>query len=191
MRLNYKLGYIGDYFEFKFKRKIKQWSLEELYNLYNAAYIRHKNRLEILKTFLEKIEKTKYERIYYHYNDTVICVKFFHQNNRFCYSENVLNFNTLSEIENRNVKLDYLIDTEDKFKLGEEYKKIEELQSSIHRNILHVIFDRIIDDILKPKYKNEQYKTINVKFKDLNLIFEIGYNGCIEFVKQITDVVEI
>lgn len=188
MRLNYKLGYIGDYFEFKFKRKIKQWSLEELYNLYNAAYIRHKNRLKLLKTFLEKIEKTNYNTIYYNdYCNNIICVKF-NGNSR---TEGILNFNSDSEKVNRNNKLDYIIDTEQKLELGEEYKKIDELQSSIHRKIFNVLCDRIITDILKPKYKNEQYKLINVKFKNLNLLFQIESIGYIKFLKEITEVVEI
>jgi len=64
------------YFEYKFKRKPKQWDIDSLIVLYRKAKKRKDIILKNVLEYQDKILKLGYDMVFYHINGNDMCIEF-------------------------------------------------------------------------------------------------------------------
>jgi hypothetical protein len=162
MNVNFK----NTYFEFKFKRKPKNWTIEQVHELWLKAKERtNKRRSELnkciddMKKFVkpddvDHREKEVY-KIYHVCGDMIIKYTLSHSQyfkNSMCWQQDRIKLNTREE------RLSFLIDNEEKIKMGENFYNAEKnttYMDSVVRNIL----EELINEELKKQRKNSDYST--------------------------------
>ena len=173
MRLNMRYS---SFFEVKFNRKPKQWDIDSLIVLYRKAQKRHQIRRQNMIDCQNKILELGYDMVFYKNKDYVNYIQFEIKDDEVWNCSGIVFDDNDSDIEKRNKKLYYLIDTEQKFELGEEYKETRNLYYNCfcQAKVFNVLCDLIIENIIKPKYPKHSYPstTILVKVHEFDIIFK-------------------
>ena len=158
---NLGVNYLRSYeFELKFGRSPKQWSFKNLYDLYIRAKERSEKRQKdlskIIKKICDEIEPSSNGRInvFYYHGDNV---NYFSINKDidygWSYSTNTVNFTNDNKVKNREDKIDFLLNNERKFELGEEMYRLERLRSYLHLHVFQII-ETSVNEQLCEKFKN-------------------------------------
>lgn len=166
-------------FEMKFKREPRQWSFEQLHDLYVRAKERAVKRRKEFSDFIDYIievtepnEKGEH-LVYFNINSSE------HTTYRYClrkdsefgwsYSTDRVSFSKDTVLA-RNEKIEFLLNNETRFELGEKLKKLEKMKSSFDHHIFYIIGDAVNDKLCK-KFKNVKNhdvpKVLKVKISDI------------------------
>jgi hypothetical protein len=149
----------SELFRYKFKREPKVWKISDVYNLWKQANVRAQKRMQTRQDYIDfltkKIEPNKQgEIIIYYYSEKsnestdVSYYKFtksYHWEGYGC-SHNVL------ELKSRKEVLDYLLNNDKAFEIGQEYHKLDRLTSRSHYKIW-AILSRMVSDNLRAHFK--------------------------------------
>ena len=149
-----KINYLSpDQFEYKFKRKPKMWSLEQLHDLYLKATERAASRWKDLENIMDVISKeiplydnypNGSEHIVHFTQDGVMRMITLKYDSRYgSYSRGIRD---IEHPKNRTDKLNYLFTqpSERSIELGEEYRRLEKLQSGAY-NSMHLVRGALVN----------------------------------------------
>ena len=167
-------------FETKFKRAPKQWSFEQLYNLYLRAKERSDKRRKEHSDFINKIIKEVQpnergeHRVYFsreHGKTYMYCIR---KDTDFgwCYSTEHVIFSK-DIVVGRDEKLEFILSNQKQFELGEELRRLDLMKSNFDRHIFGII-EQLVNESLCEKYKN-------VKNYDVPKIIKINLAGIIYY----------
>lgn len=145
-------------FECKFNRDPKEWSLDQLYDLYLRAKERSDKRsldfTNHIKKIIESVEPNNgYYEVYFNINGLVH--KYQISKPDYCdwsYSTNRVEFSK-DVVKGREEKINFILGKEIQFELGEEMKRLSKMVSHFHRQVFYIIED-VIDQKLNKKFKN-------------------------------------
>jgi hypothetical protein len=167
-------------FETKFKRAPKQWSFEQLYDLYLRAKERSDKRRKEHSDFINKIIKEVQpnergeHRVYFsreHGKTYMYCIR---KDTDFgwCYSTEHVIFSK-DIVVGRDEKLEFILSNQKQFELGEELRRLDLMKSNFDRHIFGII-EQLVNESLCKKYKN-------VKNYDVPKIIKINLAGIIYY----------
>jgi hypothetical protein len=175
------LNYEYIWFEKKFKRKAKKWSIEEIHDLYLKCVERNKIRRSILKEVTDYVvtqvpEKNGGRKVYTYSKKGNIMVYTIRYTNEFKSYGTSIDFLRFSDDKTkaREEKIDFIINNEILFKIGEEYKRAFNGVSQIE----HIVFKhlwKIVEDKLRIQFKDVKYGAPDV--------FTISIDGKKYYVK--------
>jgi hypothetical protein len=166
-------------FECKFDREPKEWSLDELYDLYLRAKERaDKRNLDFtnhIKNIIESVEPNNgYHEVYFNVNGWVMKYQISKPDySDWAYSTNRVEFSK-DVVKGREEKIDFILGKEIQFELGVEMKRLEKMRSNFHRHIFCIISD-VIDEKLNKKYKG-------VRNFDIPKVLKVDIGGVIHYV---------
>ena len=171
------------FYKKKFNREPKQWSIEDLHNLYLKAKERSKKRQKLSSDCGKRIiselpiEVRDACRYAYFYREE------YNRNKDIEYKTSLYRYRItptklrgvdsftwsterVDSTASRDEKLSFILANERAFELGEEFNKLEKLRSSYHHYIWHEIW-QIIEKKLDNIYKDKEVPpTIKLKIGD-------------------------
>lgn len=162
------------WFEQRFNRKPKVWTLDMIHDLYLKSKERFDLRQLDIKNCLNEIVETtpknsKGEHIIYFYHETdknnIWCYKFSYSDEHRSYT--TLRSRVIDRGSNREDKLDFLTSNEKQFELGDKYRKLQKLLSKHHYFLFKLMSDMLEEHLRK------HYKEKNVFPEDI-FIVKIG-----------------
>jgi hypothetical protein len=167
-------------FETKFKRAPKQWSFEQLYDLYLRAQKRSDKRRKEHSDFINKIIKevqpndSEEHRVYFSREHGKTYMYRIRKDNDFgwCYSTEHVIFSK-DIVVGRDEKLEFILSNQKQFELGEELRRLDLMKSNFDRHIFGII-EQLVNESLCEKYKN-------VKNYDVPKIIKINLAGIIYY----------
>ena len=179
MRVNSKDNIIF-FFRIKFNREPKQWSIEDLHNLYLKAKERSEKRQKLLtdcgKRILAELQPedrdgSRYAYFYreeYHKKECITSLYRYRvaQVKRRGFDSFSWSTERVDSTASRDDKLSFILANERAFELGEEFKKIQSYRTSYHHYIWNEIWnmaEKKLDKIYKDK---EVPTTIKLKIGD-------------------------
>lgn len=146
-------------FELKFGRDPKEWTFDKLMSLYHSAKERADKRR---KAFSDMIEKTieelvpdeqGYVKAYFYIDE-----KAYSYNLRkdagfgWCYSKGKVAFAAKDAVLKRDQKVEFLLENQKRFELGEELRRLEKMKSSFDRHVFGII-EEAVDEKLCAIFK--------------------------------------
>ncbi len=155
-RANFMTQYsVPGWFKDKFNREPKNWTIEQVHDLYLRAKERYEKRRDIICEYGDKIVKEipknkNGEHIVYYYLDNRICYYSLSYSDTFKsygVSQGDIQLKTLKE------KLEFLTKTENAFKLGEKYKELNKLRTTKHYIVKEIMLD-MINEKLSSRFKD-------------------------------------
>jgi len=173
MRLNCE----NPWFEMKFKRKAKVWTLEMIHELWIKTIERTKIRREqfsdcineIVNTIEPEIERDeKVYRVYYFKNSEIR----YYQISKSQFTEGHSYRKEVLKFADRDEKLKFLLSNNKSFDLGEKIHNLENLLSYQHNKVKNILSDRLhkhlLNDFVRKGHFNplNDLKTIIVKIQD-------------------------
>jgi len=155
-----------EFFILKFKRKPKVWTIESIHELWMRVSERgnkQRNRLrEVTNEIVSKIPKQGDSR---YSKQVVYCsipgsdkiktysFSYHHDFRSYGVSEDRLSFST-DKVKGREEKIDFLLNNELAFELGEKYQEAKRYTSDLQYVVEHILWEMIYDELRK-KYKDE------------------------------------
>lgn len=151
----------SDLFEYRFKRKPKQWSLEEIQGLWERSLKRGKERQSMINKVYDKIvneipkDKNGKKIIYYTENDKVYKYEFSynHEFKSWGYSTGRVEFSK-DKLKKRDEKIEFILSNDRAFELGKEFRDIQKFRTKLEYRVKQ-IFVNLIEDNLKKVYKDK------------------------------------
>lgn len=168
--------YNPEIFEYKFKRKPKNWSIEQLHDLYLRTESRRKKRYEILNSVVDKIKKDitptnkRYQIYFYQTTNEKTYLRQYEINFNYDFGYGY-SVNTPA-LQSREDRLDFILANTRAFELGQEFFEARQLHDMAQRSaaIVKDVMWREIDRKLKNLYKSDREK---FQYKR-NIIISIG-----------------
>jgi hypothetical protein len=167
LRLNFKNP---DMFEYRFKRKPKMWTLEQLYDLWERtierAALRAIERNKIVNDIVANIPTTKrYQEdthiVFFtphhggHDGDSLYYYSFSYNKEFECYAHSSEQYiPNKNELELRDEKLYQMLNPL-AFELGQKYYEAKRLDTNLQYRIRHILWDEV-EEILREKYKGKR-----------------------------------
>lgn len=155
-----------EFFEYKFKRKPKDWSLEELHDLYLRAKARAEKRRNHTLSIMDSIDKeiTKFDnksQVYFYQtiNDTTYLRQY-----EFTWKSRYEKYSSYSlndpKMKSREERLDFVLSNSRAFELGQEFYESKRLEDMAWRNMWRVkdILWQVIEKKLRKMYEGVQVK---------------------------------
>ncbi len=154
MNLNFR----NSYYEYKFGRKPKNWTIEMVHDLWRKAIERSNKRRKEFSDCIDEIVNTvtpevsrigdKEYRVYYNTKSGTTYYKISNsiRGMGYGYSRELLKF------ENRDEKLTFLLSNQEAFELGEKMRRLEKLCSYKHYRVKEILSEMIQDE-LRERYK--------------------------------------
>jgi len=147
-------------FELKFDRAPKEWSFEQLMSLYHKAKERADKRRndfsEMIDKTIEELEPDEqgYVKAYFYIGDQAYSYSL-RKDAEFgwCYSTGQVCFSTKDQILKRDQKVEFLLENQKRFELGEELRKAEKMKSSFDRHVFGII-EEAVNEKLCARFKN-------------------------------------
>jgi len=171
MRVNYKESHI---FKFKFKRDPKDWSIEELHQLYLDSYSRTARKWEVLSSIIKriadelpdaKIYRSQETRVVYLQKDNEIVKRVFsYQVDTGGWSFGPHEDLNLSTSENRDYKLELILSSPKNFELGHLFEKYVRENLHLHRIPWEALSEKV-ETLLREKFRDKkapEYFTIDI-----------------------------
>lgn len=148
-----------DVFFKKFKRKFKQWTIDELHDLWmrasNRAAIRQKEKSDFIDTIVERIPKDSRGRhiVYFHHRNDIDNVHQYefswHEDWRsYGISQNRLKMDT------RDDKLSFIIDNDIKFEFGQKYHHLDFMSCKVQYYVKDILW-KVVEKELVEKFKGK------------------------------------
>jgi hypothetical protein len=145
-------------FECKFDRDPKTWSFKELHDLYIRAKERADRRRKEFSEFIDKIinevepnEKGEHHVYLERENGTYMYSIRKDENFGWSYSTNYVTFSK-DVVEAREEKIDFLLNNQRKFELGEKLRKLDKMKSVFDRHVFGII-EEALNEKLCEKFK--------------------------------------
>ena len=145
-------------FECKFDRDPKTWSFKELHDLYVRAKERADKRRKEFGDFIDMIinelepnEKGYYQVYLERENGTYMYSIRKDENFGWSYSTNYVTFSK-DVVEAREEKIDFLLNNQRKFELGEKLRKLDKMKSVFDRHVFGII-EEALNEKLCEKFK--------------------------------------
>ena len=178
----------SEYFEYKFKRSPKFWTIEQLYDLYLRTLERTNKRREVLKSIQSEIVKEitpnggkEYITYFYTFknyknkkigelSDQIHKYTFSWVEKWKCYGshENIVRFDK-SVSENRDEKLQLILSNEKAFELGQKYYYARRMESYLDRYVHNVMWE-VIESKLRKKFKGVNFLISRIMIVDIGPI---------------------
>lgn len=148
-------------FEWKFKRKPKEWALEQIQDLWIRAEERNEKRREIISVVYDKVinempENDKKEKVvYFTSKDKVYSYNFryCHDFRSYGYSSNLVTFSNDKTVA-RDEKIEFILSNDKAFELGQEFKGVQKLKTSLHLRVKRIFLEKV-EEHLKKVYKDK------------------------------------
>lgn len=177
--VNFKNKY---FYQHKFGRDPKEWSIEQLHELYLKAKKRSDERSKIFwNLLLEAVEKTGQKTIYYYQKrgdgKEQLChydIRYNHDYESYSYSRNY------SKLEDRDSKLAFFIADEINFEYGRKLQEASKFYSLKLSSFVFSILEDEVNQILNKKFKSEKIsppKSFVTKIGDKSYIIETSDIG--------------
>jgi hypothetical protein len=156
------------WFEQKFKRKPKNWTFEEIHDLWIRVGERsEKRRQELLRyqdLIIKEIPKNdKGERLlYFMLRDDLYSYNFRYRDDFKSYgvSTNLVRFST-DKITARSEKIDFIISNEKQFEMGKQYRYLDKMCSHKHYRVFEILW-RNVEEYLQKSFKDLPYLKTDV-----------------------------
>lgn len=186
-RINFKEE---DLFLFKFKRKPKQWSLEQIQDLWERASERGRKRQKMLSKVYDKIineipkDGNGRKVVYYTENDIVYNYEFsyYRDTKSWGYGSNRVNFSK-DKVRGRDEKIEFILSNDRAFELGQEYRDVVKLRTKFEYRVRQIFVD-MVEDKLKSVYKDSFPPDITVvKVGDRKYYFEVDSQHRYSYLK--------
>lgn len=152
-------------FEYRFGRKPKNWTLEQLHDLYLRAKSRAEKRWSHTLSIMDKIDKeiTKFDnksQVYFYQttNDTTYLRQYeFTWKSRYKHTSYSLND---PKLKSREERLDFVLSNSRAFELGQEFYESKRLEDMAWRSMWRVkdILWQVIEKKLRAKYEGVYVK---------------------------------
>lgn len=147
-------------FELKFNRDPKDWTFEDLMRLYHRAKERADNRRKAFSDMIDKtIEELEpdekgYVKAYFYIGDQAYSYNL-RKDATFgwCYSTEQVAFSTKDAVLKRDQKVEFLLQNQKSFELGEELRRLEKMKSVFDRHVFGII-EEAVDAKLCARFKN-------------------------------------
>ena len=156
-----------DFFEYRFKRKPKMWSLQELHDLWDKACdraaLRTIERQAIIKrivTETQPIEKYRGEKTYQAYfkhdndNDSLWVYDFRYYPEHDSYGHSSDRYKPSDDTQtSRDEKLHQMLNPV-AFELGQKFYELKKLDTNLHYRVRQVLWEKV-EDILRGMFKGK------------------------------------
>lgn len=150
------------WFEDKFNRKPKEWSIEQIHALYERAKKRSnkrwKTKSDFIKEIVSKIPKNnKGEHVIYFYNpkdkNNIYQYNFKYNNDYKSYSigRDRVEFSK-DIVAGRQEKLDFILSHDDSFELGQKYHDLDKMCSYLEHRVMRILW-MLVEDKLRDHFK--------------------------------------
>lgn len=166
MRLNFRNP---EFFEYKFKRKPKMWSIEQLHDLWERAIdraaIRTSERQALIQRIVTEIPPSminRDEKVYHAFftpigpnHDGSLYVydfKHYPEHDSYGYGNNRYE-ESKNQKEARDEKLHQVLNPI-AFELGQKFYELKKLETNHHHYVKQVMWDKV-EELLKIKFKNK------------------------------------
>ena len=154
------LNYESIWFEKRYKRKAKNWSIEQIHALYLKCVERNNIRRKILREttdfVVEQVPEVNGERKVYAYNKRgdilVYTIRWVNEFRSYGTSNNFLTFSN-DKVKAREQKIDFIVNNERLFEIGEKYRKAY-LNISLLDKVVFKHLWKIVEDKLRSHYKD-------------------------------------
>lgn len=160
--MNYpKVNFLNkELFHLKYKRKAKEWTLDQIHELYLRAKERSEIRQKSLSNYITKIikeipeDKSGVRIIYVQEENRLYQYEFSYMNSWNCYgySWNSVKDETLED------KLTFLIKSEKALEMGQKFQELKDMTSTLHHTVLYIL-EKLINDKLKNRFNKEIIKS--------------------------------
>lgn len=174
MNLNFKNGF----YEYKFGRKPKQWSIEMVHDLWCRTLDRSNKRRKDLIDCIDEIVNTitpevnrfgeKEYRVYYNIESVVNYYKLSNSQRGLgmSYTRDLLKFEGNSA-QSRDEKLTFILANQKAFELGEKMLRLEKLCSYQHYRVKEILSEMLQDELRKryKEYDNRENMIIQISDK--------------------------
>jgi hypothetical protein len=155
-------------FQYRFKRKPKVWSLEEIQELWERSLVRYKERQSMINKVYDKIideipeDKNRRKVIYYTENKKVYKYEFSHIHGykSWSYSLDSVQFSK-EKSKSRDEKIEFILSNNRAFELGQEFRDIQKFRPKLQYRVSQ-IFIREVENKLKEVYKDKYPPDITV-----------------------------
>ncbi len=149
-------------FEKKFKRKPKNWTIDRIHALYLKCLERSKIRKsllsEMIKYVVNQVPEENGERKVYAYNKRgdiiVYSIRMMHGWSSYGTSTDLLKFSN-DKVKAREEKIDFIINNERLFEIGEQYCKAYNNISYLDQVVFKYLWEKVEDKLMK-HYKNAE-----------------------------------
>ena len=145
-------------FECKFDRDPKTWSFKQLHDLYTRAKERADKRRKEFSEFIDNIiselepNDKGYYQVYFDREGTTSMYSIRKDDHfSWAYSTDRVTFSK-DVVAGREEKIDFLLNNERKFELGEELRRLEKMKSVFDRHVFHII-EEAVNEKLCEKFK--------------------------------------
>jgi hypothetical protein len=144
-------------FEFKFNRDPKTWSFKQLHDLYLRAKERGDKRRKDFSEFIDKIinelepSDKGYYQVYFDREGTTSMYSI-RKDEHFGWAYSTDIAFSKEPVLAREEKIDFLLNNEKKFELGEELRRLENMKSVFDRHVFGII-EQAVDEKLCEKFK--------------------------------------
>lgn len=158
----------SELFEYRFKRKPRQWSLEEIQDLWERTLKRGEERKSLINKVYDKIvnEIPKDENgrkvVYYTKDDEVYKYEFSYTQEfkSWGYSYDRVEFSK-DKTKRRDEKIEFILSNDRAFELGQEFRNIQKFKTRLEYRVKQ-IFVNLIENELKEYYKDKLPPDISV-----------------------------
>jgi hypothetical protein len=148
-------------FEYRFKRKPRQWSLEEVQDLWERSSERGRKRQSMISKVYDKVineipkDKNGEKVVYYTENDKVYKWSFRYTSEfkSWGYSTSRVEFSK-DKSKARDEKIEFILSNDRAFELGQEFRDIQKFRTKLEYRVKHIFTD-MIEDKLKSEYKDK------------------------------------
>lgn len=152
-----------EYFKYKYKRDPKMWTIEQLHDIWIRLSERSEKRRQKLLEYQDEIIKqiTPNDRgerlIYFEANGRIFKYRFTRSRDVDSYgvSKDILDFSK-DPVQARNEKIEFILNNEKVFEMGEKYRQLEKMLSYIHYNIFGLLWYEV-EEFLRKEFKEVKY----------------------------------
>lgn len=159
-----KLNIQNPFFEMKFKRKPKNWTIEEVHELWIKAKERSNKRRKILCDCIDEIKNSiepdsidyrgkPVYKIHKVTKNSIICYTFSHSN----YHKDTMSWHTDNiKLQTREERLSFLVNNTKKIELGSKFYKADKNLSYLDGRVGNIL-NELIDEKLKKHFKDSDF----------------------------------
>lgn len=177
-----KINFLSpELFEYRFKRKPKNWSIEKLHNLYLEANSRYKDSQKKLVDLISVISKNipvdhkNRHVVYFTQNKNMRQYEFeyMEEYDSYSYSINETKLNT------RESRLEFILNNEKAMELGEKFRKTSHIRDCNSRSmwkVKEVLFREIEKKLRKKIDSHDKRKAITIRIGEKKYIMMVDGN---------------
>lgn len=168
-------------FEYRFKRKPKNWSIEELHNLYLEVKTRSKDSQKKLTDLISVISKNipvdhkNRHVVYFTQSKNMRQYEFEYRREYDSYSYSIGE----TKLDTRESRLEFILNNEKAIELGEEFRKISHIRDCNSRSmwkVKEVLFREIGEKLRKEIDVHDKRKAITIRIGEKKYIMKIDGN---------------